>query len=68
MSQNDELVKELERQLKDAEARFKEYALKLDNKMIKTDMLDSFERIKNGEMSINELTKKAEKWQLNSDK
>lgn len=68
MSHNDELVKELERQLKDAEARFKEYALKLDNKMIKTDMLDSFERIKNGEMSINELTKKAEKWQLNSDK
>lgn len=68
MSQNDELVKELERQLKDAETRFKEYALKLDNKMIKTDMLDSFERIKNGEMSINELTKKAEKWQLNSDK
>jgi len=68
MSHNDELVKELERQLKDAETRFKEYALKLDNKMIKTDMLDSFERIKNGEMSINELTKKAEKWQLNSDK
>lgn len=68
MSQNDELVKELERQLKDAETRFKEYALKLDNKMIKTDMLDSFERIKNGDMSINELTKKAEKWQLNSDK
>lgn len=68
MSQNDELVKELERQLKDAETRFKEYALKLDNKMIKADMLDSFERIKNGEMSINELTKKAEKWQLNSDK
>ena len=68
MSQNDELVKELERQLKDAETRFKEYALKLDNKMIKTDMLDSFERIKNGEMSINELNNKAKEWQLNSDK
>ena len=34
MSQNDELLKELEKQLKDSEARFKMYADKLDNKMM----------------------------------
>ena len=68
MSQNDELLKELQKQLEDSEAKFKLYANKLDNKMIKADMLESFELIKSGKLDINQLTKKAEKWQLNLDK
>jgi hypothetical protein len=68
MSQNDDLLKELKRQLKDSEARFKMYADKLDNKMIKADMLESFELIKQGKLNTNELTKKAEQWQSNLDK
>tara|TARA_R110001606_G_scaffold326123_1_gene472903 strand:+ start:564 stop:770 length:207 start_codon:yes stop_codon:yes gene_type:complete len=68
MSQNDELLKELEKQLKDSEARFKMYADKLDNKMIRSDMLESFELIKQGKLNTNELIKKAEKWQSNLDK
>lgn len=68
MSQNDDLLKELKRQLKDSETRFKMYADKLDNKMIKADMLESFELIKQGKLNTNELTKKAEQWQSNLDK
>jgi len=68
MSQNDDLLKELKKQLKDSEERFKMYADKLDNKMIKADMLESFELIKQGKLNTNELTKKAEQWQSNLDK
>ena len=68
MSQNNELLQELENQIKDAEANFKMYVNKLSNKALKMDMLDSFEKIKTGELSTVELTNKAKEWQLNSDK
>ena len=68
MSLNDEMLKELESQLKQAEKTFRDNVTKLDNKELKIDMLQSFEDIKAGKISVIELNKKATEWQSISDK
>ncbi len=68
MSLNDEMLKELESQLKQAEKTFRDNVKKLDNKELKIDMLQSFEDIKAGKISVIELNKKTTEWQSISDK
>jgi hypothetical protein len=68
MSLNDEMLKELESQLKQAEKTFRDNVKKLDNKELKIDMLQSFEDIKAGKISVVELNKKTTEWQSISDK
>ena len=68
MSLNNELLKELEDQLKQAEKTFMDNVKKLDNKELKIDMLQSFEDIKAGKISVVELNKKTTEWQSISDK
>ena len=68
MSQSNELLAELENQMKQAEKMFIDNVNKLDNKELMSDMLNSFNKIKTGNMSSVELNKKAKEWQLNLDK
>jgi len=68
MSQVNELGKELERQLEEAEKTFKNYANQVKDNNLKADMLKTFEEIKKGNISMNELNNKAKLWQSNSDK
>ena len=68
MSQSNELLAELENQMKQAEKMFIDNVNKLDNKELMSDMLNSFNKIKSGNMSSVELNKKAKEWQLNLDK
>lgn len=68
MSQSNELLAELEIQMKQAEKMFIDNVNKLDNKELMSDMLNSFNKIKTGNMSSVELNKKAKEWQLNLDK
>ena len=68
MSQSNELLAELENQMKQAEKMFIDNVNKLDNKELMSDMLNSFNKIKKGNMSSVELNKKAKEWQLNLDK
>ena len=68
MSQSNELLAELENQMKQAEKMFIDNVNKLDNKELMSDMLNSFDKIKAGNMSSVELNKKAKEWQSNLDK
>ncbi len=68
MSQSNELLAELENQMKQAEKMFIDNVNKLDNKELMNDMLNSFNKIKGGNMSSVELNKKAKEWQSNLDK
>ena len=68
MSQSNELLAELENQMKQAEKMFIDNINKLDNKELMNDMLNSFNKIKSGNMSSVELNKKAKEWQSNLDK
>ena len=68
MSQSNELLAELENQMKQAEKMFIDNVNKLENKELMSDMLNSFNKIKTGNMSSVELNKKAKEWQSNLDK
>jgi len=68
MSLNDEILKELELQLKQAEQTFRDNLKKLDNKELKFDMLKSFEDIKNGKFTTKDLQEKTAQWQSILDK
>lgn len=68
MIQSNELLAELENQMKQAEKMFIDNVNKLENKELMSDMLNSFNKIKSGNMSSVELNKKAKEWQSNLDK
>lgn len=68
MSQSKELLAELGKQMKEAEKLFIDNVNKLNNKELMNDMLNSFNKIKSGNMSSVELNKKAKEWQSNLDK